>query len=239
MRLFIAIGSALVVNCILIGIYCRIERKIDLRKFAREKKVQPQNTEKLIKESIVKRFYHWINSYMYGWVRYNILLTGHVPSYKVRFLLYKYVFFMKITRKTVIFGGCEFRSPWNIVIGTSTISANCILDGRGGITIENNVVLGSGVHIWTEEHNVNDSYFRVLNENLQPVVIKEHAWVCSDTTLLPGVVVGKGAVLATRACATKNLEEFSIYGGIPAKKIGDRNKNLKYELSGTVSWHFM
>lgn len=232
----------LLINMICISMYCRVERYIDEKKIERESKrgggIQMENPNSL-REPFIKRIYHWINAYVYGWVRYNILIVGHLPSYRLRNFLYRFEFGMQISSKTVIFGGCEFRSPWNIKIGRSTISANCILDGRGAIIIDDDVVLGSGVHIWTEEHSVNDPFFRVLKENLQPVYIKRHAWICSDSSILPGVVVEEGAVLASRACATKRCEKFSVYGGIPAKKISDRNCDLKYELSGKVSWHFM
>lgn len=227
------------INWLLITVYCRIERIIDKKKFQREAKLGNISTNLNSNSSLIKVIYQWINSYVYGWVRYNIILIGHLPSYRIRKLFYRYIFAMRITRKTVIFGGCEFRSPWNISIGKSTIGSNCILDGRGGINIEDNVVLGSGVHIWTEEHSPNDPYFRVLKENLQPVYINNRAWVCSDTTILPGICIGEGAVLASRACATCDCEPFGVYGGIPARKIAERNKELKYELNGNVSWHFM
>lgn len=231
--------ALILLNWLLIAIYCRIEKYIDNKKFAREAKQESNIGMISEKESIVKKIYHWVNAYIYGWVRYNIILTGHVPSYRIRKLFYKCIYAMKLSKKTVIFGGCEFRSPWNITIGNSTIGANCILDGRGRIYIADDVVLGSGVHIWTEEHSINDPYFRVLKENLQPVSIKRHSWVCSDTTILPGICIGEGAVLASRACATSDCLPYCVYGGIPARKISERNKDLKYELSGKVSWHFM
>lgn len=225
-------------NWFLMATYCRIERYIDNKKFMREAQERPNTNEIVIKESNIKKIYHWLNAYLYGWVRYNTLLAGYVPSYRFRRLLYRYVFAMRLTRQTVIFGGCEFRSPWNITIGRSVISANCILDGRGKIHIDDDVVFGSGVHVWTEEHGVNDPLFRVLKSNIAEVVIKRHAWICSDTTILPGVTVNEGAVLAARACAVKDCEEFGVYTGIPAKKIANRNHDLKYILNGKPSWHF-
>ena len=231
---------SIAINWLLMAIYCRIERKIDNKKFVRDEtnKLKTDNS-KIQNKIFFKSIYNWINAYIYGWVRYNTLLTGYIPSYRIRKLFYKYIFAMRISKKTVIFFGCEFRSPWNITIGNSTVSANCILDGRGRIIIENDVVLGSGVHIWTEEHNVNDSYFRVLKENLQAVLIKRHAWICSDATILPGVIVNEGAVLASRGCAVRDCDAFKIYGGVPAKFISERNTDLQYELTGKVSWHFM
>lgn len=187
---------------------------------------------------LIKKLYNIIDRYMYGLTRYNLMLTSLLPSYRFRYYLYRYIYGMQITHKTVIFGGCEIRSPWNIKIGNSVIAGNCILDGRSGILIKDNVVLGSGVHIWTQEHDFNDPYFRVTEEHSKAVVIEEYAWVCSDTTVLPGVHIKEGAVIACRACVTKDCEKFVVYGGVPAKQINYRNNNLKYELSGNPVWHF-
>lgn len=227
----------IIFNFIINYIYCRIERKIDIKRKNRKVDVKSSisGNEHI---SIGKRIYRYINSYAYGYVRLNILLVGKIPSHRLRNLLYKYIFGMKISKKTVIYGGCEIRSPWNIEMGDCTIAANCILDGRSGIVIGNNVVLGSGVHIWTEEHDLNDPYFRVLDKNRKPVIIKDYAWVCSDSTLLPGIIINEGCVVASRACVTKMCEEYGIYAGIPAKKIGERNRNLLYKLSGKPTWHF-
>lgn len=188
--------------------------------------------------SICKRMYQWINSYLYGWCRYNIILTGKIPSNRLRKLLYKYIFRMKISKGTVIGGGCEFRSPWNIIIGNSTIAWNCVLDGRYGIKIGDNVVFGTSVHIWTAEHDLNDPFFRVREDNKRPVEIDDRAWICSDSTVLPGVHIYEGAVVAARACVVKDCEEYGVYGGVPAKYINSRNRNMKYVLSGKPTWHF-
>lgn len=145
---------------------------------------------------------------------------------------------MDMDKKACISGGCEIRSPWNVHLKKCVIQANCILDGRSSIYVGDNVVFGTGVHVWTQEHDVNDPLFRVLENNSQPVIIMDRAWICSDSTILPGVIVGEGAVLASRAVATKNCEAYGIYAGLPAKKINERNHNLEYELTGKPHWHF-
>jgi len=61
-----------------------------------------------------------------------------------------------------------------------------------------------------------------------PVEIGDYAWVCSRSIILPGVKVGEGAVVACGAVVTKDVEPYTVVGGIPAKKIADRNKNLEY-----------
>lgn len=239
----------IVLNSIFLFIYCRIEEKFDARE---ERKRQAKRIEK--KEvsgnyvttaqkknglkHLVGRTHAVLNPYMYGWMRYCIIQTGKLPSSLLRNRIYHYIFNMKITRRTVIYGGCEIRSPWNIKADNCVISTYCILDGRRGITIGDDVVFGGGVHIWTEEHDVNDPLFAVNYHNAQPVVIENHAWICSDSTILPGTHIGEGAVIATRAVVTKDCDAFCIYGGVPAKKIGQRNKQLEYKLSGKPTWHF-
>ena len=251
--IIICVMTLFVLNNIFLAIYCRIEEKFDAREERKRQKIRAElieNIEKTvrneehtaIKKSGLKhsvgKLHSELNHYLYGWMRYCIIQTGKIPSGRCRNYLYRFIFYMKITKRTVIYGGCEIRSPWNIKADNCVISTYCILDGRRGIIIGDNVVFGGGVHVWTEEHDVNDSYFAVNFQNAQPVVIEDRAWICSDSTILPGIHIGEGAVVATRAVVTKDCEPFSVYGGVPARKISMRNKDLKYELNGKPTWHF-
>ena len=58
----------------------------------------------------------------------------------------------------------------------------------------------------------------------QPITIERMAWVCARATVQMGVTVGEGAVLALGAIATRNLEPWSVYAGIPARKVKNRTK---------------
>ena len=238
------------VNTLFMLLYCRFARKMDQRYFDKrnmqENNIGNQavgnNANALEKPSgmkeILKKLYAWGNSYIYGLMRYNLILVGKIPSHKLRHFIYKYIYCMKLGRKAVIYGGCEIRSPWNIEIGNAVIAVGCLLDGREKITIGDNVVLGSGIRLWTEEHDLNDPLFRVTPDHSRPIVIEDYAWICSDSTILPGIHIGKGAVVAARACVTKDCEPYGVYGGVPAKKISERNRNLTYELNGKPTWHF-
>lgn len=226
------------IEWILLALYCRIQYKLDKKKTILKKKQGNNQIDSFQKRSVLKKIYHFINGYLYGFMRYKIIRVGHIPSHMIRNVLYRLIFGMKITKNTVIHGGCEIRSPWNIQADSCIIHSNCILDGRNGIKIGQNVVLGSGVHIWTEEHDVDDEMFGISEAGSQPVIIEDRAWICSDSTILPGVKIGEGAVLASKAVATKDCECFTVNAGIPAKKIKARNMELKYELSGKPHWHF-
>lgn len=237
-------------NLLLLSVYTRLAPALEQRARNRKNCAQRPDGEKrdtdapkikpkkTLKQAFVHAVFSVLDHYMYGWMRYNIILTGHIPSNMIRKILYIIVFNAKIKWKTVINGGCEIRSPWNLHAGNCVIMNNCVLDARSGIVIEDDVVFGTGVHIWTEQHDLNSPTFAVTDDNRGPVIIHDHAWICSDSTILPGITVGAGAVLASKACAVRDLEPYGVYAGIPAKKIKERSKDLVYHLSGKPHWHF-
>jgi maltose O-acetyltransferase len=69
-----------------------------------------------------------------------------------------------------------------------------------------------------------------------PVVIEDFAWISCRTVVLPGTRIGKGAVVAAGAVVTKDVEPYSIVAGVPAKKIGERSRDLNYYLKSGL--HF-
>jgi len=226
-----------------LAVYCRVAKKRDHKNLAQKnieasqkKSAQDATPELPVKRS--KRIIRTADSYIYGWTRYCSIQTGKFPSNGIRNRLFRYVFCMEATKKTVINGGCELRSPWNIKADNCIIGNNCLLDGRSGIEIGNHVVFGADVRIWTMEHDVQDPWFRVTADHALPVKIADRAWICSGSSILPGISIGEGVVVASRACVIRDCEEFSIYGGVPAKKIGVRNRDLKYTLSGKPTWRF-
>jgi acetyltransferase-like isoleucine patch superfamily enzyme len=243
--ILVVLISIMLINLAMQAAVCLLLEKIDTRKktiLSTQAHMRgtdtygaPANDVSRISKRILIEF---AQHYLYGLMRYSILQVGKIPSHHIRNLLYRKVFRMKITKRTVIYGGCEIRSPWNIRADNCVISSYCILDGRNGIEIGDNAVLGGGVHIWTEEHNVDSPQFLCLPENCQSVKIGQRAWICSDSTILPGITVGEGTVLASRGCLTKDAEPFGVYGGVPAKMIRHRNTDLEYQLNGKPHWHF-
>ena len=114
----------------------------------------------------------------------------------------------------------------NIKIGiNSVINRNCYLDGRGGLTIGNNVSVSPEVHFITATHDAQNKNFAYT---INSVVVEDFVWVGTRATILPGVTLGKGCVIATGAVVSKNVDPYTIVGGVPAKKIGDRISDLDY-----------
>lgn len=117
-----------------------------------------------------------------------------------------------------------------IVIGrNTTINRKCFLDGRGSITIGDNVSISPEVHLITADHDISTSTFEYRQKGIH---ISDFVFIGSRATILPGVKVGKGAIICAGAIVTKNIADYEIYAGVPARKIGIRNKDLNY----TCDW---
>lgn len=168
---------------------------------------------------------------IYGTEKLMIRRVSKIPSHVIRKLFYKFIFQMDLAQKTVIYSGCIFRCPSKIEIGKgSVIGDDSRIDGRGGIIIGENCNLSSEVHIWTAQHLVQSPCFEFTSA---PVRIENRVWISSNTVILPGVTIGEGAVIAAGAVVTKDVEPYAIYAGIPAKKAGVRNKDIKYTFDGS------
>jgi acetyltransferase-like isoleucine patch superfamily enzyme len=138
----------------------------------------------------------------------------------------------KIGKRVGLYRGFEVRAPWKMKIGNNTIIGHkAMLDARMGLYIGNNVNLSNEVMIWTLHHDYNSPDFAQTGAQ---VTIDDYAWICSRAIILPGVHIGKGAVVAAGAVVTRDVAPFTVVGGTPAKKIADRNRDLSYNLGGAV-----
>lgn len=168
-----------------------------------------------------------------GLIRYFIISAGYIPSLHIRKWLYMGLG-ARIANKVVIHYKTEIRCPKRLILGKGTIIGdNAILDARCGLTIGSNVNLSSNVSIYTLQHDHRDPNFH-CNENMKKmsVEIDDRVWLGSNVIVLPGVHIGEGAVCCAGCVVTKDVEPFTVVAGIPAKKVAERTKELKYEFNG-------
>ncbi|HXR84429.1 MAG TPA: sugar O-acetyltransferase [Hanamia sp.] len=97
------------------------------------------------------------------------------------------------------------------------INHACSFLDMGGITIEDEVLIGPRVNLVTENHPLDPDNRRALIT--KPVVIKRKAWIGAAATILPGVTIGENSVVAAGAVVTKDVPDNVIIGGVPAKII--------------------
>jgi acetyltransferase-like isoleucine patch superfamily enzyme len=101
------------------------------------------------------------------------------------------------------------------------------IDYTGGLIVGNNVNISQESIIFTHEHSIKESLMKHKIKVTGPLVIGDEVWIGARAIILPSVKkIGKGAVIGAGAVVTKDVEEFAIVVGNPAKKIAERNRNL-------------
>ncbi len=151
--------------------------------------------------------------------------VSHVPFYGIRHWYLRRVLRIAIGPKSAIHMGCFFTGN-NIHIGNDTvINRDTYLDGRGKLSIGSKVAISPNAYIITLDHDPQSECFSALPE---PVVIEDYVWIGARAMVLPGITIRKGAVIGAGAVVTKDVEEFSIVAGVPAKTIGKRTAALDY-----------
>lgn len=177
-----------------------------------------------IKLFLSRWYWRWIDA-----KDYFVELVGVIPSHAVRLFFYRRVFHIAIGEATSIHRHCRFYRPAGVSIGAhSVINRGVLLDGRTDLRIGDNVSISEGSQILTLEHDPNDSSFGWRGA---PVVINDRVFLGARSTLLPGTTVGEGAFVAAGAVVTRDVEPFTIVGGVPARPIGQRRSDLSYELT--------
>lgn len=151
-----------------------------------------------------------------------------VPVWFIR----KFVFQLggvKIGNGSTIHMGAKFFDPKGVKVGEDTIIGDSVfLDGRAELNIGSHVDFASEVMVYNSEHDLGDPEFKAISE---AVNIGDYVFVGPRAIILPGVNIGKGAVVAAGAVVTKDVVAGDIVAGIPAKVIGERKlKDFKYRL---------
>ncbi|SMC23241.1 maltose O-acetyltransferase [Clostridium acidisoli DSM 12555] len=142
---------------------------------------------------------------------------------KIKVFYLKYLFNC-IGRDVNIRNNLNFVSGKNIRIGNNSgIGKNCFIDDRGIVNIGSDVLMADDVMIYTSNHRTNRNQKIILQDfEILDVRIKDDVWIGARVIILPGVIIGRGAVIGAGAVVTKDVEDYSIVGGVPAKVIGMR-----------------
>lgn len=108
----------------------------------------------------------------------------------------------------------------------SAWNEGCIFNCEGGLTIGNNVIIGPHVCINTSNHNFTNSELpiRLQGWTNDAVNIEDDVWIGANAVILPGVTIGKGAVIGAASVVTKSIPAYSVAVGNPAHVIRERVK---------------
>lgn len=109
-----------------------------------------------------------------------------------------------------------------VVIRPGTMLFAGYPEGPGKITIEDDVMLGSGVHIYVSNHRYDESNVSVIDQGhylAEPVTLKKGCWIGAKSIILPGVTIGENTVIGAGSVVTKSIPSYSLAVGNPAKVI--------------------
>ena len=171
------------------------ELRIDMREFVKDKEA----VEMMARDSHLCQ-------------KFNLAL----PLTDEYFSLMHELFYNQIGQNSVVNNQLTVVLPKNVTIGSGvTVMNGALMMAAGGITIEDKVMIAANVQLISNNH---DPYERdVLT--CKPIVIKFGAWVGAGATILPGVTVGKYAIVGANSVVNKDIPDYAVAVGSPAKVI--------------------
>jgi acetyltransferase-like isoleucine patch superfamily enzyme len=119
------------------------------------------------------------------------------------------------------YGSIKMESGFLKVGNNVGISEQCYISIRGNLIIGDDVIIGPGVKIFTENHSIelNHLPYRLQTEVRKEVIIGNNVWIGASSVILPGVCIGNNVVIAAGAVVNKNVEDNTLVGGVPVKFI--------------------
>nr|MDA3897396.1 acyltransferase [Desulfobacteraceae bacterium] len=160
----------------------------------------------------------WVEEF-FGWLFRG--LPGMVGM-TMRWLLYRYLF-VRLETFALIYPGAYLIHTYGIRVGRSfSINSGAMIDGRGGVTIGDYVMVGPNVVIASSDHDYRqtDLPMATRDHKLAPVAIGNDVWIGANAVITGGTNIGDGAVISAGAIVTRNVYAYQIVGGVPARVIG-------------------
>jgi putative colanic acid biosynthesis acetyltransferase WcaF len=113
-------------------------------------------------------------------------------------------------------------APWNLACADLvTVADGVEIYNPAPIRLGSHSILSQGAFLCGATHDYDDPAFPLLAYAME---VGAYAWVCARASVAPGVCVGEGAVLGLGSVATRDLEPWTIYAGVPAVKVKDRKR---------------
>ena len=198
-------GSYILVSLLLISFFATInssnELRIDMREYSKDKNA----TQMAARDAQLCQ-------------KFNLAL----PLTDEYFSLMRELFYNQIGENSIVYNQLTVVLPKNVTIGKGvTVMNGALMMAAGGITIEDKAMIAANVQLISNNH---DPQVREII-TCKPVVIKYGAWVGAGATILPGVTVGKYAIVGANSVVNKDIPDYAIAVGSPAKVIKYLDKN--------------
>jgi maltose O-acetyltransferase len=153
----------------------------------------------------------------------NIIAASVLTPKRVRVAIYRMAG-MELETDGIAPG--TFMGGTDIIVGSDTfININCFFDNVASIKIGRGCIIAMEVMFITSYHDIplKPSKVKKGGSEGKNIVVKNNCWIGARATILPGVTIGEGCVVAAGAVVNKDCEPYGLYAGIPAKRIKDLN----------------
>jgi putative colanic acid biosynthesis acetyltransferase WcaF len=145
----------------------------------------------------------WTPRPMHGWRRLVLVAFG-----------------ARLARGCHIYPRAEIWAPWNLECGPqATIADGAVVYNPSPVRLGSHAIVSQHGYLCGATHDCDDPAFPLVSA---PITLGDYAWVCARATVQPGVTLGDGAVLALGAVATRDLEPWTVYAGVPARRLKPR-----------------
>ena len=153
-----------------------------------------------------------------------------LPRYRlmnaIKSMFLRIVWRATIGKRVVYYSGVRIFTGRKLRVGDDVdFAAGVLLTTDGGLDIGDRVLIGFGAKILTGNHEIPAERGQIFSGGYirSPVKIGNDVWIGASSIILPGVVIGEGAVIAAGSVVTKDVQEFTIVGGSPAKLLKRRS----------------
>ena len=119
----------------------------------------------------------------------------------------------------------HIRMPWRLTCGRQvSIGRGCQLTCTEGITLGDDVLLGPGVLLVSNNHEWTDPDRHIRDQGLRgaPIVVGDDVWIGANVVVLPGVTIGEGAVVAAGSIVRDDVDPYTVVAGAPARAVSRR-----------------
>lgn len=162
-----------------------------------------------------------------GWALAWLLLARWTPSplHPWRALLLR-LFGAKLGKGAVVYASVRIWDPRNLDMAErASLGPRVTCYNMARISVGSYAVVSQGAHLCAGSHRIDDASFQLI---AKPIAIGPMAWVAADAFVGPGVTIGEGAVLGARGVATKDLPEWTVWAGNPARQLRLRQRFTGY-----------
>jgi acetyltransferase-like isoleucine patch superfamily enzyme len=162
----------------------------------------------------------WLEQWLGGLVR-------SIPSFVgfgCRYLLYR-MLFGRLDGFCFIYPGAFLSHTYGIRAGRNLhVNGGAFFDGRGGLTIGANVLVGPNAVLLSSQHHWSDPTLPIVlqGHRLAPTTVGDDVWIGANVVVTPGVTIATGTVVGAGSVVTADTAPYTIVAGVPARHIGDR-----------------